>query len=80
MLPMSSAAVRARLVPVLRKAGLPTAATFDREAVWRAMLHDKKASADGIDIITVDTIGSGQIERVTLRQLRERLDAAFKED
>ena len=80
MLPMSSAAVRERLIPVLRKAGLPTAVTFDREAVWRAMQHDKKASADGIDIITVDTIGEGRIERVTLRQLRERLDAACKED
>ena len=80
MLPMSSAAVRERLIPVLRKAGLPTTVTFDREAVWRAMQHDKKATGDEIDIVTVDAIGEGKIERVTLSQLRERLDAAYKED
>lgn len=80
MLPMSSAAVRARLLPVLKKAGLPTAVSFDREAVWDAMRHDKKAAAGAMDIVTVDEIGAGRIERVTMEELRRRFDAAFTED
>lgn len=79
MLPMSSEAVRARLVPVLKKAGLPTTLDFDRKAVWNAMQHDKKFSDGGVDIVTVDTIGNGRIERVTLETLRARYDAAYKE-
>lgn len=79
MLPMSSPDVRARLLPVLDKAGLPTQAAFDREAVWNAMQHDKKFTGSGADIVTVDEIGAGEIRRVTLPQLRERFDAAYKE-
>ena len=79
MLPMSSENVRARLLPVLKKAGLPCTAEFDREAVWNAMQHDKKFSGECVDIVTVDTIGAGRIERVTIPQLRARFDAAFEE-
>lgn len=79
MLPMSSPEVRVRLITVLKKAGLPTAVSFEREAVWEAMQHDKKFSDGGVDIVTVDTIGAGRIERVTLKELRARFDAAFQE-
>ena len=77
MLPMSSETVRARLIPVLEKAGLPTTVDFDRAAVWNAMQHDKKFSGGGVDIVTVDTIGGGKIEHMTLDALRERFDAAY---
>ena len=80
MLPMSSEAVRARLIQVLEKAGLPTAASFDRAAVWNAMQHDKKFSGSGVDIVTVDAIGQGKIERVTTEQLKARFDAAYQEE
>lgn len=80
MLPMSSEAVRARLIPVLQKAGLPTSVKFDREAVWEAMQHDKKFSGGTVDIVTVDAIGKGRIERVTPEALQARFDAAFRED
>lgn len=79
MLPMSSETVRARLVPVLQKAGLPTQTAFDRASVWNAMQHDKKFTGAGVDIVTVDTIGEGRIAHVTLEELRERFDAAYKE-
>lgn len=80
MLPMSSPAVRERLIPVLQKAGLPTKAVFDREAVWDAMQHDKKFTGGTVDIVTVDAIGQGRIERVTPDTLRARFDAAYRED
>ena len=79
MLPMCSPDVRARLIPVLKKAGLPTEGSFDRAAVWEAMQHDKKVSGGGVDIVTVDTIGAGRIEHMTLAALRERFDAAYQE-
>lgn len=77
MLPMCSEDVRARLLPVLEKAGLPAAVAFDREAVWQAMQHDKKFSNGMADIVTVDEIGNGQIERVTMEALKARFDAAY---
>ena len=79
MLPMCSDTVRARLIPVLEKAGLPTSADFDLDAVWEAMRHDKKAVAGSTDIVTVDEIGQGKIERVTTEQLKARFDAACRE-
>ena len=80
MLPMSGTEVRARLLPVLEKAGLPTAVTLDRAAVWEAMQHDKKATGDGVDIVTVDRIGQGRIEHVSMEALRARFDAAYPEE
>ena len=80
MLPMCSEPVRARLIPVLKKAGLPTEAAFDREAVWEAMRHDKKSSGGTTDIVLVDEIGRGRIERVTAEELRRRFDRAYRED
>ena len=77
MLPMCSDAVRARLVPVLEKAGLPTQTQRDREAVWRAMQHDKKFSGGAVDIVVVDTVGHGTLQRVTPEQLRQRLEQAL---
>lgn len=74
MLPMCSDSVRARLAPVLEKAGLPTDISRDREAVWRAMQHDKKFSGGAVDIVVVDTVGQGRIERVMPEALRARLE------
>lgn len=79
MLPMSGERVRQRLLPVLKKAGLPTGAAFDREAVWAAMRHDKKAAAGTMEIVTVDEIGRGRIERVTMEELKCRFDAVYAE-
>ena len=79
MLPMCSDAVRGRLLPVLTKAGLPTEADFDLAAVWEAMQHDKKAGAGTTDIVLVNEIGRGQIERVTKAQLKARFVSAYGE-
>lgn len=80
MLPMCGEAVRQRLLPVLKKSGLPTELTFDKAAVWAAMQHDKKAAAGAMDIVTVDEIGHGEIRRVTMEELKGRFDAAYAEE
>ena len=69
MLPLCSEAVRARLVPVLERYGLPTNYSADPQAVLGAITHDKKRAGDTINIVRVDTIGSFEIQKVSLEAL-----------
>lgn len=57
MIPMCSEALRPRLINVLHKIGLPTELEFDTEAAMRALLHDKKAEKDGINVTVVISPG-----------------------
>ena len=58
MLPFCSDDVRLRVLPVLKKLGLPTDAVFDAEAAMQAIQHDKKGVSDGVDVVYVPEIGS----------------------
>ena len=73
MLPMCSPAVRARLEPLLRSLGLPTAVRVNPEAVMDAVAHDKKTEAGGVETVFVETVGSFRFEKISLAQLRDRL-------
>ena len=73
MLPMCSENVRARLLPVLRRLGLPVTCQFDREAVYRALLHDKKAAADGITVVETQRVGSCRLRTAAPEELAEKL-------
>ena len=73
MLPMCSEEVRARLVPVLQRLGLPTALTIDRDAVAEAMLHDKKMQKDGVAAVYVDTVGSFRMQTTPVETLVQAL-------
>ena len=73
MLPMCSETVRARLVPVLEKLGLPTALTFDAQAVRDAMIHDKKMQKDGVVAVYVDSVGSFRLETTPVEMLTKAL-------
>ncbi len=75
MLAMCSPAVRERLIPVLRKLGLPVGAAFDREAALSAVMHDKKSGDGFVTGIFVDEPGSWRVERLTEEGLRRRLAA-----
>ena len=74
MLPMTSVAVRERLVPVLQKLGLPTALSFDPDRVMQAMLHDKKMQQGAVTAVYVDAVGSFRIEKTTPEALRKALE------
>ena len=74
MLPMCSDAVRARLLPVLEKLGLPTSVKADPEKVYEAMLHDKKAGAGTLTVIRVETPGSFVIEKTAPEALRPLIE------
>jgi 3-dehydroquinate synthase len=58
MLHLCSPEVRARLIPLLEKAGLPTASALPPDAVLAPIVHDKKADGDRIRYIYVDRIGT----------------------
>ena len=57
MIPMCSDPVRERLIPVLRKLGLPTAVRFDDKKVEEAMKRDKKKRGEGVTVVQVRRIG-----------------------
>ena len=78
MLPMCSDKVRARLRPVLKRLGLPTAADLDPEAVYAAMLHDKKSTENGVAAVFSDEIGSYRIETVRPEALRARIETVIR--
>ena len=73
MLPMCSVEVRARLLPVLKKLGLPTDLTVDANAVYEALLHDKKGDGESVYIVRVEQIGSYIIEKVPFEALKNEV-------
>ena len=74
MLPVSSDRVRKRLLPVLSRAGLPTALAFDTESVMEAMRHDKKKTGDKVTLVLSDEIGSFRFEKAGEEELRGLLE------
>ncbi len=80
MLPMCSDEVRARLIPVLRKAGLPVELKLydgDLREVMTAVSHDKKSAAGGVDSVLVPAPGSFEIKKLTLAELEEKTKQSF---
>lgn len=68
MLKMCAPAVRERLLPVLKKAGLPTESPLTADEVLSAVSHDKKADGDTIRYIYVEEIGSFVERRLPLSE------------
>ena len=74
MIPMCSPAVRARLIPVLARLGLPTAVSADPDKVYAALLHDKKAAGGKIVSVFVDEIGACKQIALSPALLREKIE------
>ena len=70
MLPMCSASVCARLLPVLEKLGLPVSCATDPDQVMQAVTHDKKQYAGKIRSIFVDSVGTFAEKDLTPEELR----------
>lgn len=69
MLPVCSDSVRARLVPVLERYNLLVEIDIDKNELYKAMLHDKKADGETVTEIFVDEIGSYEMKKISLRKL-----------
>ncbi len=78
MMPMVTPAVAARLRPVLEKLGLPTGTNLDKEAIWAAMLHDKKSNSSGFSAVFVEKPGEASTKTVTFEQMRAILEGAWR--
>lgn len=75
MLPMSSLDAAARIENVLKKYGLPHEIKQTAAELEGYLKHDKKASAGGIDAVTVSSIGSFKLEKLTAGEILGRLEA-----
>ncbi len=71
MLLVCSESVKARLLPVLKKIGLPTEYIYDKEAVAENLVHDKKSSSGSISGIFVNSIGSYEIKELTTDEFKK---------
>ena len=70
MIPMCSEKVRARLLPVLKKLGLPTEFKIDLDTVFDAVAHDKKAEGNDITVITDPKIGSWEMKKISIEEFK----------
>lgn len=75
MLTMASPEVKNRLSKVLTRENLPTTCMADENSVIDAAMHDKKAEANEITTVVVDTIGSYRFDKKN----RDKLIDAYKE-
>lgn len=78
MLPMCSDAVRARLVPVLERLGLPTQVRADPAAVYQELLHDKKMGDGAVTAVFVETPGQSQLRQVPPEALRAGIEMVVR--
>lgn len=74
MIPMCSDDVRKRLIPVLESVGLPTSVSCDKDAVYDAVLSDKKMKDGKICAVWVDEIGSCKIIGTEPSEIRKRIE------
>ena len=70
MLYMSSGQARERLEALLKRFGLPVRDDYDTDTLMKYIASDKKKSADGFKIVTVDSIGSYNFNIVSAEELR----------
>lgn len=73
MVPMCSPSVRERLLPVLRRLGLPAQLQGGADELIDACRHDKKLAGDTITVITVPEIGTFSMETIPFTELKARI-------
>ena len=78
MIPMCSAAVRERLIPVLKKLNLPTSTDFETEKIISAMRHDKKLMGDLITVIFVPEVGKYEMREMPFDTFAKEIKESFK--
>ena len=69
MIPMVSDTLRPRLIKVLENLSLPTSIELDCDAVFAAMIHDKKGEGDYVTVTTVPDAGRYEMKRVAFDEL-----------
>lgn len=78
MLVMCEKSVKERLLRVLHKLNLPTAADCDFETIKEAIGHDKKMSGDNITVVYVEKIGSFEFKNMPCDEFISSIREALK--
>lgn len=78
MLPVCSDKVRNRLMPVLKKLGLPTEYNGNLDNALSFVSHDKKSDTKGIDIVIVEDVGSFKLKKMTEHSFSQLVKMNFK--
>lgn len=78
MIPMVGAQLRPRLIGVLEKLGLPTSAEASPEAVYQAMLHDKKSTGDRVTVVTVPEPGRYEMNEISFKELYPMIETVTR--
>ena len=73
MLPMCGEAVRARLLPLIARYGLPTEMQGDPERIVSAIFHDKKLAGGTLRAVFVPAVGSFEIRDVAVEEFAARV-------
>ena len=77
MLIVSPPHIRKELVPILEKLSLPTKVDCDPDKVYEAVMHDKKSSKGGIDLVLCNRIGSFEIVTTPLEEVKKMIKGEF---
>lgn len=65
MIPMCSEQIRIRVLPILKKLGLPTETDYTAEQLIDICRHDKKTDGDSITVVKVNTVGKAELEKMS---------------
>lgn len=77
MLAFSSDNVRQELLAVLKKYDLPVKFDFSPDEILSALRHDKKAKANGVNVVFVNEIGSFEFKFLTFDELDKLVKEAY---
>ncbi|MBQ8528578.1 MAG: 3-dehydroquinate synthase [Clostridia bacterium] len=77
MLVTSSESVKARLIPVLKRLGLPYSYEGDVKGALGFISHDKKCEGGKVSVVFVDEPGSFRIEKMNTEDFIAHIEKAF---
>lgn len=77
MIPMAAESVRERIIAVFEKYSIPTKAEYTADDVLPFILHDKKKTANGINAVFSDEIGSFRFDLATPDDIRSYMEEAL---
>jgi 3-dehydroquinate synthase len=63
-----------RLCALLERYALPTSCEYGADALYNAALSDKKRAGDTLSLITVPTIGRGEVTSIPVEALRDDIE------
>ena len=72
-------ALRLRVGKLLERYGLPTHLPFDPNAVFAAVCHDKKSTAQGVAVVIAEEAGGARLKEVSLDWLRRLIEREAEE-